>query len=361
LTEEIKENDQALKNLIQIFFALGIEFRAGRISESDLGGRTNDLNWRGFGEKSSELKPIQITSDRYVGTHLGGQILTDEVLVNTLARGVFDIEIIVQTIKSSEYFKNIADQAPWRRVWWGHSMSEADFEKAVDEMEAQFADGSITDPVELLHVFGLRLWLSDIGAISQTLDEVRDEGSKYVDALYAAKKLEPVEPEFLGFARRGGSGGLSIQSQDKAQYKELFTYLREAQVRVAIENRPAKAAALLTEMRDDVAKFAFHISQDYGDGSTYANVPLLISIDPHEFVQVLATLEPPAIDTVFGALRSRYQFGKLDGVLKEETDWLKDLIERVREVAPSVRPLKRHLLTEMSQGLFNATFGDESE
>src|SRR5690606_13146727 len=127
--------------------------------------------------------PISTAQERYPEVDLGSTILSDQTLVNLFAKGIVDSDQICGELDASSFYLTVADEPPWRTVWHAFERTNEEFDTALTEMERAFYAREYTISGEILHVFGLRLWLSKIGAIPKSLEEVVAEGRAYMDDL----------------------------------------------------------------------------------------------------------------------------------------------------------------------------------
>lgn len=161
-----RENDLAIKTLLQLFFALSFELKAGRIQTAHLSKRLDRIVAGHVSSTKDEPKPpLFAAASRYPEIELHNSILSDDVLVDVLVRGVVDSCAIAECLDRSPYFISKGDEPYWRRVWHSFERSDEEFEDAVKRMEEEFVSRVYTEQGEILHVFGLRLWLSDIGVL----------------------------------------------------------------------------------------------------------------------------------------------------------------------------------------------------
>lgn len=141
-------------------------------------------------------------------------------------------------------------EPPWRVVWNALERTDDEFRNALAKMETQFVSRQFIAPSELLHEFGLRLWLSDLGILDQSRDQLVAEGRRYIDDLYDRKCLEAWSDEAfdqLSF----GYGGLGVREADKKDFRELSDYLMERRNDLTERSYPEKGARLLAEMEAD--------------------------------------------------------------------------------------------------------------
>lgn len=355
LEERHQANDDAMTALLGLLFALSFEVKVGRLSADDLKDRQTNLItsfMRAEREGDAPL-PIDIASKRYPTIRLDSTLLSDETLVNLISKGIVDQDQIREELDQSSFFVTVAQEPSWRTVWNAHERTEEEFDGALAEMERAFAAHEFTITGELLHVFGLRLWLSTIGAIARTQAEVIAEGKSYVDYLYENGKLELPSPhESFSDFPFDAYGGLGIHQADTPEYRELSDYLDEKRRTADVDRRPEIAEELLANMADDPSLFLRRVCLTNHDENEFYDVPVLASLDPQRFVDVLLALHPRRQRTAMLALKSRYEHGRIDGDLAAERDWATSVRNLLHAAGDRMAPVsKQRLQALVTHGL----------
>jgi hypothetical protein len=313
LSDVHRQNKEAMTALLRLIFALSLELKAGRIEPNDLRLRMKYLVAATV--KGGAETPLSKFRQIYPEIDLYNPIISDEVLIDILVNGIVDEAAIRSCINKSRYFIRIADEPSWRTVWQWFERSDDEFAAALKKMEEQFIAREFSTPGEILHVFGLRLFLSRIELLGRSLAEVTAEGKSYIDDLYAMKRLEPSPLNDFSEVRFGGYDGLGIHEQGTPEYKELFAYLQQKQKQVSEDGFPEKALALLSEMETDPHLFFRRVCVTNDGDNVYYRVPVLASIDPDVFVFSILKSHPAHQRTIMMALHSRYEHGRLQNEL----------------------------------------------
>ncbi|WP_420133869.1 P-loop NTPase fold protein [Rhodopseudomonas sp.] len=336
LQPQHRSNKDAMITLLRLLFALSFEIKAARLSEEDiLKGRGLAAMMLAHLRKDGEKSPIERADDRYVAVDLNDNVLSNELLVNFLVRGVVNANSIHAELKASRFFVTSADEASWRTVWHWMERSDEEFDVALKKMSEQFEARAFTQAGEILHVFGLMLFLADQGVLTDTRLEIVEEGKKYIDDLYKAKKLEIVdayhETQFEGW------GGLGIYECKTTEYRELFLHLVEALQSAGRDRYPQIAQDLLSKMQSEVQEFYRGVV--VGGGSQYVGVPVLATLDVSRFVDVFLSLHPSDQHVVMMALKGRYEHGQLERDLRDEKPWIIALREALLERGSKLEPI----------------------
>lgn len=330
--------------LLRLLFVLSFEFKAGRISEGDILSRGTLTLMLANMNKETSKPPMMLAVERYPSVEVNDEVLSNKLLVDFLVRGIIDAEVINGELKASRFFITVADEASWRTVWHWYERTDAEFEAAVTKMERQFAAGDFTSDGEILHVLGLRLFLADQHLLPFSRDELVEQGKKYIDDLYAAKKLPVSPPSELRETRFDGWGGLGIHEHTSPEYKELFSYLVDALRRTAEDTYPVYASDLLTCMKTDVQKFLRQLCWTQEGGNEFVNAPVLAKLDVNEFVAAFLALHPNDQHFVMITLKGRYESGQLEGDLKDEKPWITSVRDTFEAKMPGLSVISRYRL-----------------
>lgn len=358
LTDEHRSNDSAMTAMLQLLFAFSFELKAGRLKSNDLADRFGSLiashmGSRRGGEAPSALAAAQL---RYAAADLGTTALSDDTLRNLLIKGIVDTQQIRTELDASSFFVRVAEEPAWRTVWNGFERTEEEFNTALAEMERAFALREFTVPGEILHVFGLRLWLSTVGAIPNSREDTFAQCKSYVDDLYNNRRIEPPSGDgILSDLRLSGHGGLAVFERETLDYRELYAYLKDRQQAAAVDRYPAIANDLLAQMRADPDLFLRRISLTNQGQSEFYNIPVLASLEPEKFASAFLDLRPDQQRTVMVALSTRYEHAKLDRELKDERKWVTEVRDRLHAATESMSPFSKYRVRQITK------FGLESK
>ncbi len=357
-----RENDDAMTALLRLFFALSFELKAGRLTAVDLSNRHSAIlkSFVRSQDKESALELLAVAQERYPGAELANTMLSDETFVDLLVRGIVNGTKICAELDLSSYFVSADDEPAWRTVWYAFERTEEQFNAALGEMERAFEARQFEKTGEILHVLGLRLWLSSIHAILKTREQVIDEGKRYIDDLYAEGRIEPSEPNNpfsdLNFS---GYAGLGIHESETADYRELHKHLDERRDKSELDTHPVIAGKILKDMQDDPDKFSRHVNLVSGQ-LNYYNIPVLATLDPKEFVNSLLALHPAAQRTVFLALQGRYRHGNLDRSLSAERPWANEVRRTLLERSETMSPVSKYRICQTVKRCLDPVLGQET-
>lgn len=354
LEERHRSNDGAITALLGLLLALAFEVKAGRLSKDDLRRRYATLAEYSFSRDREESlpPPIHVANNRYPMIDIASGILSDETLGDIITKGIVDSERIRHELDQSSFFVTVDREPSWRTLWHAHERSEKEVTSAIAEMDRAFSALEYTATGEILHVFGLKLWLSSIDACGVEKQAVIEECKSYVDSLYRERKLElPLGNSELWALPFDSHDGLGIYEATTPEYRELRDYLNQKRRAQDEERRPEIAEQLLTEMMADASHFMRRICLTNHEDNEYYNVPVLASLAPDRFVGALMDLHPQRRRTVLHALKLRYEHGQIDSDLSPERTWAESVREILLAKSEILSPVSKFIL----QGLVEHT------
>lgn len=322
--------------LLQLFLALAFEFKSGTIVEDDLSVRLDKIVAGSVSrdEEAKKANRLYVASQKYEDLYLHADYLSEPLLVDILARGLVDQGEVRAFMSANPHYVRPKGEPAWQVVWDGQNRDDKEFESAWRSMEADFKTRKFEETGEVLHVLGLRLWLSEIKVIAQSLPDVVAEGKEYIDDLYSAGKLAKADapPREL---RMTGWYGLGITNKDTNEFKILVDHFKNQRQKAIEGTYPKRAKKLLEEMEEDVDSFERQL-----DGPL-ASIPVLATVDPKAFVKEVLALPPRSFRSVMKALKHRYSHGYLSTSLAPEQPWLKAVKDALVKATATLSPVAR--------------------
>jgi hypothetical protein len=346
LSETHRKNDQAVTVLLRLIFALSFELKAGRIHPGDIDSRLSKIVEGMMAERdNASITDLRAADSRYPQIELNHDILPDALLNDILIKGIVDEEAIRTALDRGSYFAVPGEEPAWRVLWYGLERTEVEFDRALAELEQQFVQRAFVVIGEVLHVFGLRLWLADVGLLSRSVEQVVAEAKQYVDDIYAQGRLETARASFAD-VRFTGYDRLAFHHSDTEAFRELFAYLDQKQQAAREDLYPIQADALLKEMEADSDLFFKRLNVTNSEENLYYDVPILASIKPDAFVSALLRLHPRDQRAVFMALKSRYEHGELNRRLEAERPWLRIVRRELLAAAEHLGPVGKYRISK---------------
>ena len=348
LSAEHVKAEIACRLLFQQFLAYSFDFKIGRITEPDL---EQDFNYYFILHNDSEgkeLTPIEKTVKRYTQViRLYDRILPPELLVETIAHGLFDKDKIINSLDNHSYFRNHGPEKPWITLWYRRERHDEEFETALKMLEQQLENREIVIIGEILHIFGLMLWMAKNGFDDTPLENVVSICKTYIDDLLSNEKLEPmpINGSDDSIQRNGGWGGLGFNESDSPEYQELYTYLEEKRYEAQRLSYKAMASSLLDVMKKDATLFMKKINDGTEDSEFY-NTPILEVIPAKKFVDEIFSTPISGRSTIIYAIQKRHEYRPPNRQLKTEIKWLGEVKQEFQSKAEDAPRLLKYQIKE---------------
>ncbi len=330
---------EAMTELIELFTALNIEVRTGNLQARDLQDRAHasmlyEMKRHGINKDEVEKDPFLVSSDKYSSGSLESQILSDSMLAATLMHGHYDADEIRAAINNSPFFLKPDKAPPWKTVIQFDVLDDGIVEAARERLEQQFEGREISDSGEMLHLFSLRLMMSQNGIIEHSLEKVRDECIEYICELLENGRLPERDVHWQwtdAFARSHDGHGYWVTEQTQPYFEELFNRLVRARETALERKFPEIAADLLQLVSTDGARFFDRVCHTRDDENSYASIPVLTAMEPRQFVERWLESSPANWRSITYALAERYTAGRLHQELAKERVWASEVLERLEE------------------------------
>ena len=346
LSDEITSNKSGMSALLFLFFPLSIEFKSGRLKVDNLQNRLHTITRQVINEEGKHKTPFAEAQDRYKNFDISDQLLSDEVLVDVLFKGLVDGTKISLSIEKSRFFADSKKIPSWKIVWYRYETDDNEVETAITTLEQDFKDRKFTLAGEILHVFGIRLSLASAELIEQNQKAVFEENKQYINDIYQRGLLEPLQfnSDDFGFESHEG---LVFVEKDSEDFKELFRLTQEKRLQAETDTFPQKATALLAEMYKDSSLFYRRINYTNTPDSIYCRVPILADVKPDVFLNHFFAQSPTDQRTILFALHSRYERGDLGKDLVLEKFWFLEIANQLRKETISMSPVKKSRLEKL--------------
>ncbi|MGN7773540.1 hypothetical protein [Phyllobacterium sp. 22552] len=362
LTMEHLAHEPAMRHLVKLFSAFNIEMRTGNLSETNLRNRKNarlNAAIRSRGKTDAEeVDPLVVADTKFKEIDLEDGLLNDHVLIAMFVDGRYEPNEIRRSLDNSVYFLRPSEVSPWKVVINFDELDDEVIGKAVDEMDVQFAERSVTDTGELLHIFALRLMMADNGIIKRSLEEELRACKDYIDDLLKDNRLpaRPTRWDWRSSFNNGYDGyGYWITENARPSFTKIHEYLMEAREQALTNTFPAIREHLLKTMSHD-SKAVFEMISPTNNGENpYAHIALLHGIAPAAFVDAWLSAPIDQWRMIQYALQNRYEHERINRDLSVERDWARsvhqELLDRA-EAATGFASLRiRRLIPSVLRGL----------
>lgn len=348
-----RDHTEAMLEIVRLFFVLSFEIKLGRINAKDFESRgvraqaMSSLRQKGEPENRFTIlnKPYGETVD------LHSEVVSNDVLVDVLIRGVVDQEKIRSVLDTSKYFVSSTSQPAWRIVWNGITQEEDVFESAVLEMERQFQALEFKVPGIILHVVALRLWLTTFGAVNFSRVKVVSQAKSYIDSLFDQGIMGEENFQEDQISLSYGYEGLGYMHGDNSDFVDVFRYLDEKRTLAKVKSYTAQASGLMEVMAASPEEYVKEICYTFSGSGKYKNEPLLVEVDPQKFVALVLSHSPSHQHQILQAFRGRYEGGSFSSVLTAERNWLNRVREEFFRAVPAMSPIGRYRI-ERAVGWF---------
>lgn len=364
LRQDQLENAKELTEIFMLFSALHIELNSGRLSQKDLFDRQKSSTDHILTKDKEELnKPVPqiVKSDLlYQGIRLTDTLLNDNSLREMFVDGVFKPETIQSSLDVNRIFRKEIISRPWWSVLNFESLEDEIVNNSFNQMNLEFKNREITDSGDILHVFALKLFMSNKNIPSKSIDNVATECMEYIDDLDKLEKLLP--DDFSGqwyWDLEQSAHGFSYWLQDdyKENFSQLYKHLTSSIECAYIKSLRKQSPELLGLMQYDAMKFKKLICSNINEICLYATVPVLTWLDPTEFVDAWMRAPNENWYWISVALRDR-NYHDTSSDSNPEADWLKEITKNLYSEASIKEGFARLRIIrtiELSQGKYKNT------
>ncbi|MER9335326.1 KAP family NTPase [Mesorhizobium sp. M0293] len=348
LSEEHLANDPAMVELVRLFCAFDVEWRAGRLEPEDLSQRRASefgyIAGRGGKEGAGEQPRIVVAKNRYSSVNLTSPLLQDEVLGQMLIEGRFDKPGVRASLDGSSYFLKPQSAAPWQIVGSFDKLDDDVVDDALKKMQEQFDKRTVVDSGEMLHIFALRMMMASKGILGKDLKTVEKECRSYIDELLAEGRLPPRGSDWRWYDEFEHSAygiGYWVTDDYKAEFEAIFRHLLDARGKALEAKFPELAPELLKIVEADGQRFLEQVCYTGKGTNRYASIPILAAIEPKDFIAAWMRSPKPNWYWISNALQERYKGTRIEEALKSEAHWIDQVIKLLGEEADKASGLAK--------------------
>ena len=337
LDDSVQKLDAVTHSSLHTFLPLSLMLRAAQIDAAKVEQLLNKSYGLMFAKPDSEEKKLYSEFDRrFPENTADDRLLLAEQWVDVIVHSRVDADALNKQIFQSRIVAGDEGQPSWTRLWSAFDQTDEVVDFCIKDVEEKFSNFEYTVPGEFFHVVGLRLWLADDGLIESSVEDVVEHSISYVDQLYDTGAILTQNPNSDIFEERYDRyGGLGVQRKDTEEYKRIYKYYREQRKKAEEESLPDQASKLLDDLSSNPREFIRQIAFTNDGGWRYREIPILAHADVEVFVNKVFGLGPADIQSVFSAIKSRYESEELKGLLSSERPWLVELSKSLEERAAS--------------------------
>ena len=336
------DHSDAMVDLVRLFSAISLEVRAGNLTETDLASQDIARAERHQivpAQDQPHRHKLVLADEKHLSADLFSDLLDKDVVIQMVIEGRYSPQRIQQSLDNSRYFAKPDKVPPWKVVIGFDELDNDVVEQGVKRMEQQFENREVVESGEILHIFALRMLMSEQGMLEQQLLEVVDACKSYVDDLLLDQRLPPRELEYNWYDHfQRAHGGYVYWTTDttSGHFQELANYLLEARVKALEAQFPKMIDDLLKLMERDGFAFCDQICHLAGSDGRYALIPVLCHIPPEMFVD--NWMRSPRVNWrwISKGLSERYNANRLANELKAENEWIGEVVRLLNNEAEKV-------------------------
>lgn len=331
LSTEVKENKDLIIHLFRIYLVFSIEIKNNTISASEI-DRLDEYQIENLG---SDRTPVDIAEgyqkifNKYSGFNYKDILFQETVWENILDKGIIPSEKIHDSLKNSRYFP-AESQPEWVQLWHLLYLEDDVFNAILESVSKDFFDMKYTEIGIIKHLTGTFLLLSRSGIIPRTKSDILDFSKSYIDYLVESnislrsegESENEIEAEFL---RNSSWLGLSFQESDTPEFIEFSKYIETKHKQYKLDQYPAMAKTLLSDIETDPNSVCEKISFD----NSHKNwkLPILHFIAPIDFINSILSIKTNDRINILLAIAARYKYFRINEGLNQELDWLKQVVD----------------------------------
>lgn len=329
LTDKHLSNYKAMSELVRLFTAIDIETRMSRLNRDSLSDRQGGImeyhSKAGSSKGEKPEKPnLMVANERYNSIDLVSSLLSDDVIFSIFFGGRYPEEKIQACLDSSSYFIEPSEAPPWKVVINFDEIDDSAVEAAREKMNRQFAERSVTNSGEMLHIFSLKMMMVEKEIETGSLEELAASCMVYIDDLLKSGDLPPRGTDwewYDGFTRSYDGMGYWVSESAADHFKAVWDHLIMAREK-ALENQIPKIwDDLKILMLTDAKQFFEKVSPTANGENQYAMIPFFNHILAEEFVGVWLGSPKQNWRYISLALANRYSHGRIEHDIKVEKEW----------------------------------------
>lgn len=347
-----RDNFIAMKEILQLLTASAIELRHGLSLENfHLVTHSNLIAWKMGGNKNGDRRPMEILQDKYPSVRFDSVLLDTDTIIDLVVRSKVDADKLNNQLERHPYFAKADGKKTisWQALWSSYELPASDQDAVVDRFEADFQARAFSDREAIYHIFGLCLWLSDIGYPNWRYENIEKALMHYVDDIYAARtpnddeiaRDEPIDT-------RIGAYGLGYRKSKDPIFHAMIKYEQEVHRKWRRSGYPRIASRLLELAGKDGEMFLRQVCHTAGGPATFARVGIMTFIPPWELARMISKSIFREQSKVLIALSSRYEH-IYDEEVSEEMPWVRMLGKMLDAEAQNLPRIARDSLVELNR------------
>ncbi len=293
------EHEQSVDYLTATFLALHMAYHGGVLSKEDMRnrqrlGRRILSKVNKIEDSPDALKSLQETHPDCNIEAGYNDVLPEKMGYFWIVEGYFDRDLTREALRETHKFSDPDEQPDWVRLWKWHEQPLPDLESAVRSIAEKRKQCEITEPGEILQIFGAEQFIakhqesSDVKALTR-------KWYNYICDLSKAGKIRPAIPT----SERGGRYGFSWSHGTIAYHGLAFEPDRRAMLlarRLQFEmdsaferNTGNICIKLLKLLSEEPSEFVKYFTYNEA-GENYSQTPILHRLPLEKFASILLSL-----------------------------------------------------------------------
>jgi hypothetical protein len=345
LPDSAKQNGELVKELLYINSIFSYEVLHGIV----YGHQVIELfSKMMYGSRSdsqpSEGDRIGILASKYRPSMSRDLILDPDIWINLFAQGSLDKEAVQSSIERSRFF--IGQRTPtWRKLLEVWSFSNDELRDLLAQLKEDIRCENFSNVGEILHVTGILLWLSNRSLYSEPPEEIVRASVCLLNSLRAQQKLVCRPSDRSLTDRDNVFANIFFLERANPAFEQVLERAKDIEKEIHQSNLETSASALMDILPNDVFGFTrqlvhAHLGDRHSLSGSYADEPILASVDPVMFVESLMSLRPMYRRDLLYGIAQRYKHPELARMLCSELQWLdrvnNDLKQKLADAGASL-------------------------
>lgn len=200
------------------------------------------------------------------------------------------------------------ERAVWLHLWHWHTLSNPDFQAALENLEQDYREFKFSNPGEFLHATGLLLQFAKMNLLNMSEDVLERLGGELIQHRWAGPDaaIELLTAAENAAIDSDGAYDLPYWSRDSLVFRTV-----QARLRTAVANNQKQAfqhwfEPWMKELKSDPEAWASQIVPRLGQPAKYAKQPMTKHLHLAEFAKLLANGDMAMLRVVLRALQVRY-------------------------------------------------------
>jgi nucleoside-triphosphatase THEP1 len=343
----LKPDESVSVEVLRLYLAVSVWHKEGRISRSDINGRSVDHLARIFASNNDtrQKSKFDLLDERFTDLDLFSGVIDNEYMEAKLCDGLHVEEHLTRSVKDALAKDNPSSNPEWRNLWYYMRNPDEVTKSSFLEFSQKFAGRQYLDAGIILHAFGLHIEMAKAGLSNWNKGRIKKECRKYVDDLAGSGSLPEVRDDYLSAFRHGAAHGLGFTNSADPLFRELYNYF----MRKSSEVRSARLVKAVNDAAYDLEgrglEFRKLILQS-NEENLYSS-PVLHRLDPVKFADRLIGCSGDVQFDVLQSLGDRYKDSPYPDVVKSELGWLKKVVRRIKQQLPSLDSLAAYRMRQM--------------